>query len=197
MIFKQQKQAMQTIDKSSLRIHEKLNEFRNTLQKVKLLVENEDVNAIDSLYLLLQDVEDTFRRNSIEEYIELASFRTEILASQVAFDRKVPLIHHQLEAVYRIIPSAKKTIDNVMKPLERKIQESQIIIRSLLHKAYDSNMIQWNDGLNFPDFIHALWRLFLKHENFKESTKNVLERIPEADALQILAREVNLTRSSR
>ncbi|UNY98267.1 hypothetical protein MQE36_14390 [Zhouia spongiae] len=189
--------AMAQVTSSFINIHEKLNRLRLGFKKIKLLIENQDINAIDSLYLLLKDVEDTFRKNQINEYDQLASYRSEILASQIAYDRKVPLKTDQLETVSNILPSATQTLNNVMKPLEDRIQESQIIIKMLVNKAYDSNMIQWNDGLNFPDFIHALWRLFLKHDSFKEQTNMVLDRITETDALQLLAREVNQIQISK
>ncbi|SFS56615.1 hypothetical protein SAMN04487906_0920 [Zhouia amylolytica] len=185
------------VTSSFINIHQKLDKLRIGLKKIKLLVENQDINAIDSLYLLLKDVEDTFRKNQINEYVQLASYRSKILASQIAYDRKVPLKSDQLDTVLNILPSANQTLNNVMKPLEDRIQESQIIIKMLVNKAYDSNMIQWNDGLNFPDFIHALWRLFLKHENFKQQTLLVLDRITEDDALQLLAKEVNQAQVSK
>lgn len=84
-----------------------------------------------------------------------------------------------------------------MKPVEERISEAQVIIKKLISKAYDSNMVRWNDALNFPDFVHALWRLFLKHENFKDGAKKVLDNISQDDALQLIAREVNTYQLSK
>ena len=73
---------------------------------------------------------------------------------------------------------------------EGNITETRELIKSLVQKAKDINLIQWNDGLNFSDFIHALWRLFKTNENFKEGTSKILNIVPENTAIEVLAQEV-------
>ena len=73
---------------------------------------------------------------------------------------------------------------------ENDIDEVREIFKNLVQEAKDSNLIQWNDGLNFSDFIYALWRLFNNHENFKESTSKILSMVPKDTAIDILAQEI-------
>ena len=73
--------------------------------------------------------------------------------------------------------------------------EVRELIKQLISKASDSNLIQWNDGLNFAEFIHAIWRLFLNHDSFKQSAEKILKKIPESSAIEILAQEINVIRA--
>jgi len=71
------------------------------------------------------------------------------------------------------------------------IMEPQMHIRNLLFKAKSAKMVEWNEGLNFSEFIHAVWRLFLNHENFKTTAEHILKSMSEEDIIELLAREVN------
>ncbi|NER13922.1 hypothetical protein GWK08_10755 [Leptobacterium flavescens] len=65
-------------------------------------------------------------------------------------------------------------------------------VKQLLEKAYDENLITWNDGLVFNEFIPALWRALLKHEEFKEKAVEIQTEIGEQASLELLAAEINL-----
>jgi len=77
-----------------------------------------------------------------------------------------------------------------MKTTTVNTTDTRLLIRDLIQKAKDSNLAQWNDGLNFAEFIHALWRLFLRHDSFKASASKILEEIPEDNAIELLAQEL-------
>ncbi|WP_340062993.1 hypothetical protein [Ascidiimonas aurantiaca] len=67
-------------------------------------------------------------------------------------------------------------------------------ISQLLETAYEYQLISWNDGLIYKDFITALWRTFLKHEAFKEKAKSMQSAIGEGKCLELIAAQIDLTR---
>ena len=71
---------------------------------------------------------------------------------------------------------------------------SRIIMKSHIDKAFTEKFIQWNDGLNYTEFIRALWRLFLYHDKFKEGTRDILGKLTEEDAMQLLSDEIDITK---
>ena len=81
-----------------------------------------------------------------------------------------------------------------MTSLDKNINASRIIIKSHIDKAFAEKYIQWNDGLNYTEFSQALWRLFLNHDSFKEGTQDILGKISEGDAMQLLSDEIDITK---
>ncbi|WP_114904206.1 hypothetical protein [Kordia sp. SMS9] len=71
---------------------------------------------------------------------------------------------------------------------------SRAIIQSHIDKAITEKFIQWNDGLDYTEFIRALWRLFLNHDGFKEGTQDILGKLTEEDAIQLLSDEIDVTK---
>ncbi|WP_430408743.1 hypothetical protein [Kordia sp.] len=81
-----------------------------------------------------------------------------------------------------------------MTSIDKNIIASRLIIQSHIDKAFSEKFIQWNDGLNYTEFIRALWRLFLNHDNFKDGTQNILSKLTEEDAMQLLSDEIDITK---
>ncbi len=67
-------------------------------------------------------------------------------------------------------------------------------IKKLLEKAYEEKLIMWNDGLQFNEFIAALWRTFLKNESFKNDAARIQKALGESSSLELLASEIDLSR---
>jgi len=67
-------------------------------------------------------------------------------------------------------------------------------ISQLLETAYEYQLISWNDGLIYKDFITALWRTFLKHEAFKEKAVRIQNAIGEVKCLELVASQIDLSR---
>ncbi|WP_420573775.1 hypothetical protein [Kordia sp.] len=81
-----------------------------------------------------------------------------------------------------------------MTSIDKNRSASRAIIQSHIDKAFSEKFIQWNDGLNYTEFIRALWRLFLNHESFKEGTQDILGKLTEEDAMQLLSDEIDITK---
>ncbi|MDG3582066.1 hypothetical protein [Galbibacter pacificus] len=170
------------------RIHTKTHA---TVGKIKDLIENEDISASDELYTFLKEIEDTFRRNKISAFTDIATYRIDLLSSRIALDQRVPQKSHQLEKAMALIPDITKTVHEALRPIKNRINESRVIIKELISQAYDSNMVQYHEATNFSDFINALWRLLLNHDNFKTKAITVSQSITNNDILYILAEEVH------
>lgn len=81
-----------------------------------------------------------------------------------------------------------------MTSIDKNRSASRVIIQSHIDKAFTEKHIQWNDGLNYTEFIRALWRLFLNHDSFKEGTQDILGKLTEEDAMQLLSDEIDITK---
>ena len=81
-----------------------------------------------------------------------------------------------------------------MTSIDKNIDDSRAILQSHIDKAFTEKFIQWNDGLNYTEFVRALWRLFLNHESFKEETQAILGKLTEEDAMQLLSDEIDITK---
>ncbi|MBL7473374.1 hypothetical protein [Robertkochia sediminum] len=177
---------------SYINMYERLSSQTMTdFEKIQMLIENENDEAPDQLYSLLRDMEDMFRRNKLVQFMDIAKYRAKLRSSQIAIDRRIPRPKLQLEAASNLLPTITKTVKEAMKPLEEGILEIKATVRELVEEAYDSNLVHYNNGLNFSEFIQALWRLLIKDERFKPKTLGLLDRISKNEALELLAEEVN------
>ena len=75
-----------------------------------------------------------------------------------------------------------------------KLNEHREEVKKLLEKAYEQKLIAWNDGLEFNEFIAALWRTFLKNETFKNDAERIQEALGEAKSMELLASEIDILR---
>ena len=160
-------------------------------EKIQMLIENENAEAPDQLYSLLKDMEDMFRRNKLVQFMDIARYRAKLLSSQIAIDRRIPRPKLQIQAASELLPTITKTVKEAMKPLEEGILEIKTTVKDMVDQAYDQNLVHYNDGLNYTEFIQALWRLLIRDEQFKPRTLGLLERISKQEAMQLLAEEVN------
>jgi hypothetical protein len=81
-----------------------------------------------------------------------------------------------------------------MTSIDKNTNASRDILQSHIDKAFSEKFIQWNDGLDYTEFIRALWRLFLNHDTFKQGTQDVLTKLSEEDAMQLLSDEIDITK---
>lgn len=81
-----------------------------------------------------------------------------------------------------------------MTSIDENIHASRMIIKAHIDKAFTEKIIQWNDGLNYTEFVRAIWRLFCNHDNFKHETQHILTNLSEEDAMQLLSDEIDITK---
>ena len=75
---------------------------------------------------------------------------------------------------------------------ELKIIESINIIKELLNEQLEMNEFSWNKGLNYRDFILAVWRTLLKQDSTKERANEIKLLIGEEDALKLISDQIKI-----
>lgn len=168
----------------------------NKVNKIHGLIDNEDISASDELYNLLSDVEDIFRRNRFEQFSDIARYRAHLLSSRIALDFRIPFKKNQLEATLALLPNLTQTLKDAMIPIENYLDEMRNTMRVLIKEAFQSKRVQWNEGLDFTEFIHALWRLFKNDPQFRDRIAPYISHVSEEDAIELLAEEFNRSKFS-
>ena len=81
---------------------------------------------------------------------------------------------------------------NIIPPLEQNTNKAQGIIKTLLTEPLNMNQFSWQKGLNYRDFILAVWRTLLKQENTKLKANLVNELIGQEKALKLISDQINI-----
>ena len=149
-----------------------------------------DYNTIDNFKSWLLDVENYLRRNEMDDFKRVAEIRGKLIASQLAFDRRVPKLKRQLKATTELIELSKTMMNTIIGPMEEHYQKPRKAIKKMLMIAEHEGLIQWNDGLRFRDFVHAMWRIFNREELYKGHCREITKSISEEEAIALLAEEV-------
>lgn len=63
-------------------------------------------------------------------------------------------------------------------------------LQKLYAKARKLNIAEWNDALDYPDFIHGLWHTMLTHKELKEETAQLDAILDRGDAIELLSEVV-------
>lgn len=63
-------------------------------------------------------------------------------------------------------------------------------LKKLYAKARRLEIAQWNDALDYADFIHALWQTMLTHEALKEDAQKLQSVLDRGDAIELLSEVV-------
>ena len=87
---------------------------------------------------------------------------------------------------------AKSVLVNVTSPIELKIRESEEIIKEILAEQLKISEFSWNKGLNYRDFILAVWRTLLKQDITKERANKVKILVGEEDALKLISEQIKI-----
>lgn len=59
-------------------------------------------------------------------------------------------------------------------------------LQKLYAKARRLELAQWNDALDYADFIHALWNTMCTHEALKDDTAMLMDVLDHGDAIELL-----------
>lgn len=167
------------------------------VDKVQHLIEEDDLSASDELYSLLNEMDYLFRRNRITQFSEVAAYRANLLSSRIALDYKIPIKKKQLQAVTALIPNVSQTLKEALIPLENYLSNMRETLRNMMEEAFQTQRVQWNEGLDFAEFIKAMWRMFNQDPVMQARLKPYKESISEQDALEILAEEFRKSNVTR
>jgi len=77
-------------------------------------------------------------------------------------------------------------------PLEPNTSKAKGIIKTLLTEPLYMNQFSWQNGLDYRDFILAVWRTLLKQENTKQKASLVNDLIGQEKALKLISDQINI-----
>ncbi len=177
---------------SHLKIYEALNSQFAKISEISFRIKQKDFNCIERLKEWLLTSEQLLRGFNYNESLEMAGFRGQLIASQIANNQKIPDEHHDINVLLELVEPAKDTMINVISPVELKIREAEKIIKDLLEEQLEMHQFSWNHGLNYRDFILAVWRTLLKQENTKELAHKVKTLVGEEDALNLISNQIKI-----
>lgn len=66
--------------------------------------------------------------------------------------------------------------------------------QKLYAKARKLGIAEWNDALDYPDFIHGLWLAMRQHAELNEEARKIEDLLSNGDAIELLSEVVMLHR---
>ncbi len=169
-------------------VKEKLLRFSSIVNKLQS-------KAPDFIALLedwIKEVETVFKNNNISESSELAGLRSKIIAPMFANTTRLAAKKKQWQVAAEVLYDLQRTVLEVLKPYEIKVEESRDILIQLLGVLKQTAAVKFKSGDNFQSFVNKIWDIFKTHEQLKPSTIKILSLISEADAQRIIAEEIEL-----
>lgn len=67
------------------------------------------------------------------------------------------------------------------------VQFCKLNFHKLYAKARRLGIVEWNDALDYPDFIHGLWHIMLTHEALKEDAMKIDNVLKNGDSIELLS----------
>jgi len=177
---------------SYLKIYEALNSQFAKISEIAFLIRQRDLKCISRLKEWLLTSEILLKGYSYSESLEMAGFRGQLIAAQIGRNKDIPEGKQEINAILELLEPAKDTMLNVISPVELKIRESEKIVKEILAEQLEMNEFSWNNGLNYRDFILAVWRTLLKQDNTKERANKIKKLIGEEDALKLISDQIKI-----
>lgn len=177
---------------SHLKIYETLNSQFAKISEIAHMVRQRDLQCINRLKEWFLATERLLRGYNYNESLEIAGFRGQLIATQIASDKDVPEEKQDINAILELLEPAKDNMISIISPMELKIRESENIIKEILTEQLEMNEFAWNNGLNYRDFILAVWRTLLKQNNTKERANKVKLLIGEEDTLKLISDQIKI-----
>lgn len=59
--------------------------------------------------------------------------------------------------------------------------------QKLYAKARKLGIAEWNDALDYPDFIHGLWLAMRQHSELREEARKIQDLLNNGDAIELLS----------
>jgi len=179
---------------SYIKIYETLNSQFAKITEVANSIKSKEGNYVNTLKQWFLSTEQLLKSYNIEESIEIAGFRGQLMITEFAMHKEDDTKDNtKSSALLELVEPIKDTMINAISPLELRIRDCESIIKELLAEQLELNLYSWNNGLNYRDFIQAVWRTLLKQENTKERAKKVKELIGEDDVLKLISDQIKIS----
>jgi len=155
-------------------------------------LQNKDPYFIPVLDDWMKEIESLFKDHNIAESAEIAGLRSKIIAPLFGEESRIAAKKKQLKIASEVLYDLQHAVLSVMKPHELKVNESRDILNQLLGILKQTGAVKYQVGSDFQDFINKIWGVFSTHEQLKASAIKILTLISQADAVRIIAEEIEL-----
>lgn len=155
-------------------------------------LEKREVLFLEKLFFWIKNCEEIFSTNNISEVSELSGLRSKVIAVKFIEDKGTSLRKLQLRIASEILYDVQKTVLQVVKPLEMKIDECRELIIQLLLIASETGTIQYDSSKPFEKLINDVWQFIITSDQLKAGSIKLKTVLPITDIHILLAQEINL-----
>ena len=177
---------------SCIKLYNDLNNQYTKMQKITDLLNNRDLECMSVLENWLESTVTILKDNNYRESELISKYKGELIIERLRSDRKMPKKKRELTAATKVINPLRETILKIIDPVSNKIEQSESIINNML----SIKDFKWNEGLNYRDYILAVWRTLLNENNTQADAKMVLKLIGEDDALKLISNKLKPTNTN-
>lgn len=177
---------------SHLKVYNTLNKQFAKISEVAYSIKQKEDNYISKFKQWLLATEKLLQSFNFKESADIASYRGQIIATEFATNAIYSNSKGNTNAVLQLIEPAKETMINLITPVEEKIRTCETIIKELLNEQLELHHYSWNHGLDYRDFILAVWRTFLKQDTTKERARKVKSLLAQEDILKLISDQIKL-----
>lgn len=168
---------------SCIKLYNELNDQFIKMHRVTYLLNKKDLKCINVLENWFASTEIILKENNCVESKIIAQYRGQLIIERLSCVPKLTKRKRDFRAVSKVVNPIKETLLSLIEPMSNKINESEVLInRMLKFKEFT-----WNEGLNYRDYIHAVWRTLLTEQNTQEDAKMVLNLVGKDDALKLIS----------
>ncbi len=171
---------------SCIKLYNDLNDQFTKINRITYLLNKRDLECISVLENWFISTENILKDNNRVESELIAQFRGQLMIERLSSFPKIPKRKREFSAVSKVVSPIKETILNIIEPVSNKINESEVLINRML----SSKKFNWNEGLNYREYITAVWRTLLNEHNTQADAKMVEKLIGEDDALKLIANKL-------
>ncbi len=84
-------------------------------------------------------------------------------------------------------------------PINARLKEKTLLVmpttinlcKLQFHKLYTQarrlGIAEWNDSLDYADFIHGLWHIMRTHKALKKDAEKIVDLLENGDAIELLS----------
>lgn len=168
-------------------LKEKLQEFPAIVSSL----ETKDPHFIEKIFSWLKSVEDVFSTNNISEVSEMAGFRSKILTAKFSDERGANIKKKQIKIAAGSLYDIQNIVLNVLMPYEQKMNDCREIIKQLLVLVLQTKAIEYDQKIDFDDFVKRVWQYILYDDNLKAGAVRLKSVLSEMDITMLLADEID------
>lgn len=169
---------------SCLKLYNELNGQYIKFQSVNQLFRKRNPDCIGELEKWYSATEKILKENNCLEKTLIAQFKGQLAIERMRKDKIMTKRKRELNAVNQLMEPTKTTLIKIIEPVSKKIEQSESIVKRMLLKKD----FHWNEGLNYRDYILAVWRTLQNEDLTKDDVKKVLNLVSEDDVLLLISK---------